>query len=33
MNGYVLARSQKTLDEVTDLCLPRNRGPAANGQE
>ena len=33
MNGYVLTRSQNTLDEVTELCLPRNRGLAANRQE
>ena len=33
MNGYALTRSQNTLDEVTELCLSRSRGPATNRQE
>ena len=33
MNGYALTRSQNTLDEVTELYLPRSRGLATNRQE
>ena len=33
MNAYGLTRSQNTLDEVTELYLPRSRGLAVNRQE
>ena len=33
MNGYALTRSQNTLDEETELYLPRSRGLATNRQE